>query len=201
MDPVRFLSNPSTGAMGLALALEMQKRGGQVVLVMGPTQIPVPRKIKVIPVTTALEMRRTVQSELKKADVFIGAAAVGDWRFEKVAGSKIKKGKARSMTVRLIKNPDILAEAARALKRSRRKTLVVGFALETSNRLKNAIHKLETKNLDLVVANGPESFSGARTKAVLIDRFKSHKEFLNVSKRKLAAGIAGWLDNQWKNHP
>lgn len=165
LDPVRFLTNASSGRMGAALASAALRRGARVVVVAGPGA-PVPRGARGVPVVTALEMRRRALAEARRADVFIAAAAVGDWRFASVSSRKVKRS-ARGLTVRLVPNPDIVAEVARP--RRGRPPVVVGFALETHAWLRHAAGKLERKNLDLVVANEAAVLGSERTRVALVD--------------------------------
>lgn len=165
LDPVRFLTNASSGLMGAALASAALRRGARVVVVAGPGA-PVPAGARGVPVVTALEMRRRALAEAGRADVFIAAAAVGDWRFASVSARKVKRS-ARGLTVRLVCNPDIVAEVAR--RRRGRPAVVVGFALETHDWLRHAAGKLRRKNLDFVVANEASVLGSERTRVALVD--------------------------------
>lgn len=149
IDPVRYISNYSSGKMGYAIARAAYQRGARVILISGPVAIPAPLGVELVSVVTAEEMRQAVLSRLKEATVVIKAAAVADYRPAEVAGTKIKKERSATMTLPLIKNADILAEIG-ANKEGR---LVVGFAAETSDLLENARKKLLSKNLDMIVAN------------------------------------------------
>ncbi|MEW5768637.1 MAG: bifunctional phosphopantothenoylcysteine decarboxylase/phosphopantothenate--cysteine ligase CoaBC [bacterium] len=149
IDPVRYISNPSSGRMGLALAEVAHRWGGEVTLIMGPILLEPPPGINTIKVQTAQQMREAVLNHFPSVDIFISAAAVSDYRPEKQAKEKIKKDKDR-LTLELVKTPDILAEVGQA--KSERQ-IVVGFAAETENLEQNARKKLEEKNLDLIVAN------------------------------------------------
>ena len=173
VDPVRYLSNRSSGRMAYALAEEAAAAGGQVTLVSGPVSMPPPPRVPVVAVTSALEMRDAVLAELgvkgasaeestagvprragerEGIDIFIGAAAVADYRPTAAATAKIKKSKNEDgMQLALTKNPDIIAEVA-ALDKTRR-PFVVGFAAETDDLIANARAKLKDKNLDLLFAN------------------------------------------------
>ena len=148
IDPVRFISNHSSGKMAYALAAEAAAAGAKVVLVSGPVSLSTPDAVSRIDVNSALEMHEVVMSEVKDADVFIGVAAVADYRPATVSEEKIKK-KDDSMTISLIKNPDIISEVANLAQRP----MVVGFAAETENILANGREKLEKKKLDLLFAN------------------------------------------------
>jgi phosphopantothenoylcysteine decarboxylase / phosphopantothenate---cysteine ligase len=149
IDPVRFISNHSSGRMGFALADAARSRGADVTVVAGSTSAEPPRGVRVVRAVSAAEMREAVAREIEGATVFIAAAAVADYRPAERAANKIKKSGA-SLTLTLEPTPDILEEVARA---RREGLLVVGFAAETENVVENARAKLERKNLDAVVAN------------------------------------------------
>ncbi|MFW6160024.1 MAG: bifunctional phosphopantothenoylcysteine decarboxylase/phosphopantothenate--cysteine ligase CoaBC [Acidobacteriota bacterium] len=148
MDPVRFLSNPSSGKMGYALAEEASSRGARVVLVSGPTQMPSPPGVERIEVTSAEEMDQEVNRIFPSADVFIATAAVSDYKFDKKYPHKLKKEE-KSVSFRLIPTPDILKKAAKI----KGEKILAGFAAETENVVENARRKLKEKNLDLIIAN------------------------------------------------
>lgn len=148
IDPVRYLSNHSSGKMGYAIARAAAARGGLVTLISGPVSLRPPPGVKTLQVVTALEMQQAVDENFDESDVVIKAAAVADYRPDRKATQKIKKN-AAEFTLQLQKNPDLLAELGR------RKTtqLLIGFAAETENLLDNAADKLKKKNLDMIVAN------------------------------------------------
>jgi phosphopantothenoylcysteine decarboxylase/phosphopantothenate--cysteine ligase len=150
LDPVRYMSNRSSGKMGYALARAARMRGAKVSLVSGPTALKPPRDVALSRVKTAEEMRRTVLAECRQYDVIIKAAAVLDWRPRETAEHKIKKGRG-VQTLELVENPDILAELGCG--RGNRRCLLVGFAAETQDLIANAQEKLKKKNLDLIVVN------------------------------------------------
>lgn len=149
LDPVRFISNHSTGKMGYAIAQEASRRGAKVTLVSGPVQLEAPQGVTVVPVTSALEMREAVMTRLEGNDWVIKAAAVGDYRPMTQAQDKIKK-KVDDLSVALVKNPDILKEIGT---HKRDDQLVCGFSMETQDLITNSKAKLESKNCDLLVAN------------------------------------------------
>ncbi len=148
IDPVRFLSNHSSGKMGYALAREAEKRGAQVTLVSGPTKLAPPEGVKVIAVKTAEEMFNAVKNLFPVADIVIKAAAVADFRPRQQAQEKIKKKRA-VLSLELERTPDILSY----LGEHKDKQILVGFAAETRDVLTNAQDKLNRKNLDLIIAN------------------------------------------------
>jgi phosphopantothenoylcysteine decarboxylase/phosphopantothenate--cysteine ligase len=148
-DPARFLSNPSTGRMGLALGSEAKARGARVTIICGPTELRVPAGIDAVRVTTAREMHAAVLEHLTGASIFIGAAAVADFRPEPVAAGKVRKEEAE-LVIRLARNPDIIADVAAHRPKG---CFVLGFAAETDNLEANGREKLERKRLDGIVVN------------------------------------------------
>lgn len=150
IDPVRFITNYSSGKMGFALAEAARLKGAEVVLIAGRNQLPPLEGVKYIEVTTVEEMKTAVFKEYKNAEILLMAAAVSDYRPKKRSPSKIKKTEPE-VTLELEKTPDILAE----LGKEKANCIHVGFALETDNGLNNATQKLHSKNLDLVVLNDP----------------------------------------------
>ncbi len=150
LDPVRYITNHSSGKMGFAIAAAAASRGANVTLVSGPVSLPTPALVQRIDVTTALEMEAAVQRTCaKQQQIFIGCAAVADYRAETIAEAKIKK-QGDELTIKMVKNPDIVAGVA-ALKSHR--PFVVGFAAETNNVEEYARQKRARKNLDLICAN------------------------------------------------
>lgn len=151
LDPVRFLSNRSSGKMGYAIAERAQRRGAKVTLISGPTSLAVPPGVNVVWVETASEMLDACQSHFQTCDLFIAAAAVSDYAPAQRAAHKLKKSEREGdIVLSLYPTPDILATLAR---RKSPHQVVVGFAAETENLLEHARHKLEAKRLDLIVAN------------------------------------------------
>ena len=148
IDPVRFISNRSTGKMGFALAQAAAEAGHETVLVAGPVALPTPDGVRRIDIETALEMLAAVQKELPSADVYISAAAIADWRPETCSETKLKKAEMDG-TLRLVRNPDIL----RTLRPDKGSRCFVGFAAETGEPTAEATRKLHDKGLDLIVAN------------------------------------------------
>jgi len=148
LDPVRYITNRSSGKMGYAVAQAAKEAGAEVVLVSGPVSLPAPAGVTRVSVESAQQMHDAVHAAIGDADIYIGAAAVADYRPAVVSGQKIKKC-ADTMTVELVRAPDILASVA-ALER---RPFVVGFAAETQDVEKNARSKLDGKRLDLIAAN------------------------------------------------
>lgn len=149
LDPVRYLSNHSSGKMGYALAQAAVEAGARVVLISGPTQLQAPPRVTMLAVTSALEMHAAALAQAADCDLFIGAAAVADYRPVQRSEQKIKKAASDSVTLELVKNPDIIAAVA-ALKP---KPYTVGFAAESEQLVVYARDKLVRKGLDLVIAN------------------------------------------------
>ncbi|CNF12569.1 bifunctional phosphopantothenoylcysteine decarboxylase/phosphopantothenate--cysteine ligase CoaBC [Yersinia nurmii] len=149
LDPVRFISNHSSGKMGFAIAQAAAQRGAHVTLVAGPVNLPTPAGVTRIDVISALEMQSAVQQAAPYQNIFISCAAVADYRAEQVADEKIKK-QGDEITLKMVKNPDIVAGVAAMTKK---RPFVVGFAAETQNVEEYARQKLVRKNLDLICAN------------------------------------------------
>jgi len=148
IDPVRFISNRSSGKMGYALADAASKAGAKVILITGPVGIPAPDGIDTLNVENAKEMYAAVHSNIDNVDIFIGAAAVADYHAVNINAEKIKKSDDK-MSIELARNPDILSSVARLQDRP----FTAGFAAETENLRDYAIGKLEAKNLDMIIAN------------------------------------------------
>ena len=169
IDPVRYIANRSSGRQGHAIAQAAARAGAHVVLISGPVSIPDPVGVEMRRVETARDMLSAVEAALP-ADVFIGAAAVADWRVEGTSDSKIKKTLAGSPSLKLAENPDILAQVS-ALS-SGRPQLVVGFAAETNDLLDHARAKLTRKGCDLIIANdvgaGSNVMGGTHNKVHLV---------------------------------
>ena len=185
LDPVRYLGNRSSGRMGYAIAAQALRRGAEVTLVTGPVQLPAPRGAKVIPVRSAEQMHEAVMSRFDRFDVVIMAAAVADYRPDRRAAHKIKKG--GSLKLELVRNPDILADVG--AKRVEQPSVLVGFALETENLEHAARDKLERKAADLIIANEATVGLGGDTNyATLVDA-SSANPLPEMSKRALADQI------------
>lgn len=184
IDPVRFISNYSTGTFGYEIAGEAARRGHKVVLVSGPTQLSRPRGVKIVQVESAAGMRNAVRKNAGRADCVIMAAAVSDWRPRVAKGAKIKRSGGIGV-LELIENPDILSELGK-----KKRGILVGFALETEALVHNAALKLEAKNLDLIVANkitkDGSVFGCGRTDVVIMDRLGARDLYRRKTKRELA---------------
>ncbi|MDP0149945.1 bifunctional phosphopantothenoylcysteine decarboxylase/phosphopantothenate--cysteine ligase CoaBC [Glaesserella parasuis] len=151
IDPVRYISNHSSGKMGFAIAEALAKRGAKVTLIAGPVNLATPQNVSRIDVISAQQMAEQAVNLVQKNAIFIGCAAVADYRVEQVAEQKIKKtGDNDELTLKLVKNPDIIATVAHL---TQNRPFVVGFAAETQNVADYAKDKLQRKNLDLICAN------------------------------------------------
>lgn len=183
LDPVRFIGNRSSGRMGFAIAARAAKRGAQVVLISGPVTTTPPPEVKAIQVRSAREMHQLVLKHAAKADAVIMAAAVADYRPKTVQENKIKK-RDDSITIELVKNPDILADLGK--RRRNGKPVLVGFALETQNLIRNARDKLREKKADLIVANEAAiGLASDHNQATIISR-KGAEPLAPMSKLELA---------------
>jgi len=185
LDPVRFLTNGSTGAMGFALARAARRAGASVTVIAGPTPLPAPAGIKTVPVTTGRQMYEAARKAAKGCDLFIAAAAVSDWRFAEPSSKKLKTSK-QAVTLGLLPNPDILKSVGRS--RAGRPRIVVGFALETHDAEGYAAGKLEDKKADLIVANGADSVGSRESRATLIGPAGTRR-LPRMSKPRLASQI------------
>ncbi|HLC95807.1 MAG TPA: bifunctional phosphopantothenoylcysteine decarboxylase/phosphopantothenate--cysteine ligase CoaBC [Candidatus Nanoarchaeia archaeon] len=178
VDPVRVITNRSSGKMGYAVAEAAAARGAKVTLISGPTNLEAPADVKIIDIETAEEMKDAILKKYEKTDVVIMAAAVADF---KVKQSKQKIKKDKPFFLKLERNFDILHE----LGKKKKKQKLIGFALETKDLVTNAVKKLKEKNLDMIIANSQKSLQADRADFLLINnRFK--KRFINISKQDMA---------------
>jgi phosphopantothenoylcysteine decarboxylase / phosphopantothenate---cysteine ligase len=188
LDPVRFISNRSSGRMGYALAEAAAARGAHVILISGPVHLSPPRRVEVVPVRTAQEMRDQVFERLGPATIVIKTAAVADFHLAKVSAQKIKKTAAR-ISLELDPTPDILAE----LGRKKGDRLLIGFAAETENLEQEARRKLESKNCDMVVANlvggNDTGFEAEQNEVLLVMRTGDILRVPKAAKREVADRI------------
>jgi phosphopantothenoylcysteine decarboxylase/phosphopantothenate--cysteine ligase len=148
LDPVRYISNHSSGKMGFSLAAEAKAMGASVTLISGPVSLPTPTGVTRVDVTSAQQMYEAVLAHVAEADIFIASAAVADYRPQQIAAQKIKKNN-EDMVIHLVRNPDIVATVAGLTKRP----FTVGFAAETNDVTNYAKGKLQKKGLDLIIAN------------------------------------------------
>lgn len=192
LDRVRFITNPSTGLMGDALAREARSRGHEVIYVRGPCPGPGPEAIETINVETTEEMRRACLEAWPRVDAVIMAAAPCDYRPSERHPGKMKKlAIGEKVIVSMVRTPDILAELGERRRPGQR---LVGFAVEVENPEQNARGKLERKNLDLVVLNPPENFGRDGGSSATIFGREGRLAELRGSKRDLAKGIVEALE-------
>jgi phosphopantothenoylcysteine decarboxylase/phosphopantothenate--cysteine ligase len=195
LDPVRFLSNPSTGKMGLAMAEAARALGAQVTVVLGPVGEVAHGGLEVVDVVSAEDMAREVLARVEAVDCFIAAAAVSDWRPQVRAPQKVKKTEGPE-TLTLVRTPDVLAEASRRVSEQARRPALVGFAAETERVLEHAREKLERKGLDAIVANdvtAPGAGFGVDTNRVTVLMRDGQQRELSGSKREVARAILEML--------
>ncbi len=194
LDPVRFLSNRSTGKMGFAVAAAAAAAGHDAVLIAGPVSLPSPEGVRRVDVVSARDMLAAVEDELPEADVLVMTAAVADWRPKTTSAQKLKKG-AMAPVIELEPNPDILRTVA-SLKGGR---VFVGFAAETGDPVPEAARKLAAKGLDMVVANdvsSPDSGFAVDTNRVTFVFPNGHRTYLPLlSKAEVAARIVAAVED------
>jgi phosphopantothenoylcysteine decarboxylase / phosphopantothenate---cysteine ligase len=187
LDPVRYISNRSSGKMGYAIAEAAANRGANVILVSGPVNLPAPARVRVVPVSTAAEMRRAVLEHLPEASIIIKAAAVADYYVAELPTQKVKKTATR-MSLSLDPTPDILAEIGQ----QKGDRLLIGFAAETDRLVEEARRKLESKNADMIVGNivgESQGFGTDDNEVVLVKRTGQTVSLPRASKRVIADQI------------
>ncbi|MWP97534.1 bifunctional phosphopantothenoylcysteine decarboxylase/phosphopantothenate--cysteine ligase CoaBC [Glaesserella parasuis] len=199
IDPVRYISNHSSGKMGFAIAEAFAKRGAKVTLIAGPVNLATPQNVSRIDVISAQQMAEQAVSLAQKNAIFIGCAAVADYRVEQIAEQKIKKtGNNDELTLKLVKNPDIIATVAHL---AQNRPFVVGFAAETQNVADYAKDKLQRKNLDLICANdvsGGQVFGQDQNSLQLF--WQNGEKILPLAdKGKLAEGLVAEIVTRYKD--
>ncbi|AMW16399.1 bifunctional phosphopantothenoylcysteine decarboxylase/phosphopantothenate--cysteine ligase CoaBC [Glaesserella parasuis] len=199
IDPVRYISNHSSGKMGFAIAEAFAKRGAKVTLIAGPVNLATPQNVSRIDVISAQQMAEQAVSLAQKNAIFIGCAAVADYRVEQIAEQKIKKtGDNDELTLKLVKNPDIIATVAHL---AQNRPFVVGFAAETQNVADYAKDKLQRKNLDLICANdvsGGQVFGQDQNSLHLF--WQNGEKILPLAdKGKLAEGLVAEIVTRYKD--
>jgi len=192
IDPVRFISNKSSGKMGKALAEVAIKKGHKVTFISGPANV-FPKGIKLIKVTTALEMLKETKLNFNKANIIISAAAIADYRPVKIYKHKIKKENPKIL-IEFRRNPDIIKYCGK----NKKNQVVAGFALETENLINNAKTKLKSKKLDLITANGEKSLDSNVVTAYIISN-NSILEIKNENKKVVAEKIIDETVRIFKN--
>jgi len=195
IDPVRYISNASSGKMGYALANAARKKGHKVTLISGPVSIRPPFGVRTVRVVSAREMFEAFKEHLPLADIIIGAAAVSDYRPHEAKKDKMKKA-SRPFNLKLVPNPDILSFASRRKK----KKVLVGFALETQDLLKHAREKLEKKKLDVIIANYPEVIGKNKATVWMIDKDSNIVSMPEDDKNKIAKRIIDEALETWKDN-
>lgn len=193
IDPVRFISNYSSGKMGYAIARVAKRLGADVILVSGRTSLKKPYAIETLYVKSAVDMLEKCRDFIKDVDILIKCAAVADYRPEKRANQKIKKGSENKLTLNLMKNPDILAELGKYKKKG---AIFVGFAAETEDIEKNALKKLTAKKLDMIVVNDvtkcDSGFEVDTNRVILITK-REKKQLPLMTKEEVAYSIFEYL--------
>ena len=188
IDPVRYITNGSTGKMGYAIAKEARDRGAEVILVSGPTNLEPPKNVKIINIKTNEEMKKEILQNFKWADIVIKSAAVADYKPKEYSKEKIKKGEG-DLNICLTRDNDIL----KFLGEIKTHQVLVGFAAESDNVLENAERKLKNKNLDFIVANDITSsdtgFGSEDNKVVILSKNNEKLELEKMSKKKVASNI------------
>ena len=189
IDPVRYLSNDSSGLMGFAIAEAARAAGHEVVLVAGPVELATPRGVKRVDVESAREMLAAVREEFEGCDALFMAAAVCDFRPARRLGGKWRKkdGGQERASLELVSNPDIL----KSVTRRKGDRLVVGFALETGDGLRRAMEKLNEKRMDYVVLNGPSALNAAKTTVTILGRDGSRRRLSDRTKRAVEKVLVG----------
>ena len=185
IDPVRYLSNNSSGKMGYSIAQAAADLGAEVTLISGPTDLKVPNGLRnFISVESALEMYEKVKEYFEDTDIFIACAAVADYRAKEYKKEKIKKSDS-DFVIELVRNPDILLE----MSRKKEKQLLVGFAAETNEIRENALKKLEKKNLDIIVANNASVMGSDENVIEIIKKDRTSVKISQKSKMELTYDI------------
>jgi phosphopantothenoylcysteine decarboxylase/phosphopantothenate--cysteine ligase len=199
MDPVRGITNLSSGKMGFSIARAAREAGAEVTLVAGPVHLPTPRGVHRVDVRSALDMQVAVAKHVDSASVFVATAAVADWRVADVAGQKIKKdGSGQLPQLNFVENPDILAGVAQSARAKSGALYCVGFAAESHDLLKHATVKRERKGVPLLVGNiGPETF-GLDDNALLLVDAQGSQELPHASKLALARQLVAEIARRLK---
>lgn len=187
IDPIRFISNASSGRQGMAIAEQARKKGHNVILVIGPGTIDPPKEMPLIRVTTAEEMLKSIVQYKDWMDVLIMNAAVCDWKVKRKNREKIKKTK-KILNLKLVSNPDILSYMSRLKKHGKTKPnlLLIGFSVTTKDLISDSKNKLKNKNLDIIVANPVDTFGSVSTRSVIMDKAGTVIKLPLMSKKQLA---------------
>ncbi len=194
LDPVRYISNRSSGKMGYAIAAAAEKRGADVTLISGPVALDCPSGVRLIEIETAIQLQDAIKKQFVKTDALIMAAAVADYRPKATAKEKIKKEKS-NLSLELVENPDIIKNIAA----KKGKRVVVGFAMETKDLIVNAKKKMTEKHLDFIVANNPTQqgieFGSDYNQVAIISKSGKTKALPRMTKAELADIILDEIKN------
>ncbi len=203
IDPVRFISNPSTGKMGYEIAQESARRRHKTILISGPTYLRPPKGVRFISVISAIDMNKEVKKYFPHTGVLIMCAAVSDYRVKRYSLTKIKRGKTVELNLKMVRNPDIIKEVQRHTYKLKhtlgaKMQSVVGFALETEDVEKNARQKLKEKKLDMIVASkvskDTNPFGDIKTEVSVFTK-NGEKYRLKGSKKKIAKILLDKIEN------
>jgi len=208
IDPVRFISNASSGKLGYLLAETALKDAAKVTLITGPVSITPPPKAKTIRVTSSDEMRAAALKQLPLTDIYVSSAAISDYKPASYSRQKIKRTRA-CLRLELEPTGDILCEVSREAAKAPGPKLIVGFALETSGALRNAAEKVKKKGLDLIVGNGPETIGSDTIKGFVLRGNGRVRHFPVMSKKKFARNLWALIRKEYErkkraafhNHP
>lgn len=191
LDPVRYISNQSTGTLGYAIAATAARRGHAVTLVSGPVALTPPAGVQVRPVVSAADLARETLAALPEADAVVMTAAVADYTPTRISEQKIKKSPGR-LTIELAPTMDVLAEIGR---RKRADQVVMGFSLETQDGPARARGKLEAKNCDFIVLNGPRNFGDVAVTVSVLSRVGQPIDWAGISKSELAERLLDLIES------
>ena len=190
LDPVRFMSNRSTGRLGYAIASAARRRGHAVTLVSGPVELPEPADVEIVPIISAADLARETLGRLPEVDAVVMTAAVADYTFSRTESHKIKKT-AGPITLTLVPTTDVLAEIGKS---RRADQVIMGFALETDNGPAEAARKLVTKNCDFLVLNGPGNFGDVNVSVTVLARDGRTIDLTDLAKPQLAERLVELLE-------
>jgi phosphopantothenoylcysteine decarboxylase/phosphopantothenate--cysteine ligase len=199
IDPVRYISNHSSGKMGYALAAAAEQMGAKVTLVSGPVNLPVPANVDLVKVSSAEEMRDAVMSDIQSCDIFVGCAAVADYRPAQQVQQKIKKSD-QELTLTFVKNPDILSDVAHLAN----PPFTLGFAAETQNLREYALGKLQRKKLNMIAANDVSDTNigfNSEQNALTVFWPEGEKQLNVADKRLLASQLLQLVAQRYHQNP
>ena len=189
IDPVRYLSNDSSGTMGCAIAEAAAARGDDVTLIAGPVSLSTPKGVRRVDIESARELQAALREAFRECDALFMAAAVCDFRPRRRFRGKWRKKEAgqERASLELVSNPDILSSVTRR----KGDRLVVGFAVETGDGLRRAMNKLEKKRMDYVVLNGPSALNASKTSVTILGKDGSQRRLTDRTKRAVAKVLVG----------